>query len=142
MVIWFVIIIIIIIIIIIVAVILFVKKRGQITSFDNQINYYENEQQTIHEQHSDEYLNIYSNIQNMSYEELDKIYNTIMDSVVIKKMALGALSDKPEFKEKLKIFDYSPIEGGPIYGCYTNGEALELQEAVTKRLDNLSTNKG
>lgn len=122
------------VIVAIVVVVVFKKRRSNVST--PQEFRENNVQNNSFSNHSEEFMSIYSNIDNMSYEELDKIYEDLLNRVVIKKTALGALANQPEFLEKLQNFDQAPIEGGPIYGCYTNGEALELNQAIVKRLNN------
>lgn len=120
--------------IVVVVVLIVLRRRGLNASAAQEIC--ENDVNNSISNHSKEFMSIYSNLDNMSYEELDKIYEDILNQVVIKKTALGALANQPEFLDELNSFDQNPIEEGPIYGCYTNGEALELQQAIVKRLDN------
>lgn len=122
--------------IIVIVIAIFILIRGKNAS----IVRYTNALPRVKQNHSQEYLRIISSIDSMSYEELDHMHEVLLD-YVLKIPLLDCYLPADVLRRNVEEFKCGQIEDGPIYGCYTYGEADELNKAIVKRLDYLDKNR-
>ena len=100
---------------------------------------------TMSERINPQYLRYYNSINQMSYQELDKIHNDLLP-LCIRSLSSGLVwyddsieNDKKAEAEKRindKIGELIP-EHERIYGCTTYEDARRLNQAIVKRLDEM-----
>lgn len=119
-----------------VAIVVFILIRRK----NNSTLRYSNKVAQVQQNHSEEYIRIISNINSMSYEELDHMHEKLLDYVLkIPLMDCYLPADIP--RRNVEEFKRSLIEDGPIYGCYTYGEADELNKVIVNKLDHLDKSR-
>ena len=85
---------------------------------------------------SSEFEQAMSALPGYSVNDLELMHQVLLKYSMKRPIPFGA-SDPDEYLDMMNNFENSKIPGGPVYGCRTYGEAVRMNHAIVKLLDEM-----
>lgn len=86
---------------------------------------------------TNKFMLVMSSIEDMNRVQLEKMHSEL--SALARKMPVPI--DGTNYLKELKKFEKTKLDCGELYGCVTYGDAIEMNNAIVKRIDMLEEAK-